>query len=162
MARRFQPRRHLKPLRRPSAGDPPSPPSPPPAPADASAPAARPAQTFSKTQGETIMDVIPFSVPGLPEAAELAGLFVLKPLAVDASDPESGGPLLGFRHGPAQAQAADPQSDGVMSIPSPASIIATSALAPRTCCRPWSSICAAPTSIARSSPSRPISTAIRC
>jgi len=64
------------------------------------------------------MDIIPFSVPGLPDTSELADLFVLKPLTVDATDPDAGGPLLGFRHAPAQAQAqtADPQSDGVMCI----------------------------------------------
>lgn len=62
------------------------------------------------------MDVIPFNVPGLPDIATLAAQFNLKPLVVDGSDPESGGPLLGFRHGPAQLAAADLQSDGVLCL----------------------------------------------
>ncbi len=64
------------------------------------------------------MHVIPFSVPGLPDTSELADLFVLKPLKVDATNPDAGGPLLAFQHAPAQAQtqAADPHSDGVMCI----------------------------------------------
>jgi hypothetical protein len=62
------------------------------------------------------MDVIPFNVPGLPEGAELASQFVLKPITVDATDIEASGPLLGFRHGPAPASPPDPQGDGVLCI----------------------------------------------
>lgn len=58
------------------------------------------------------MDVIPFNVPGLPDLDALTGDFVVRPISVDASDPQAG-PMLGLH---ATQAAAGSLTDGVLCI----------------------------------------------